>query len=127
MLLRALSVWLLLLLLAVLNGALREEVLVPWLGARIAHVVSTLLLSGLILEATALTIGWIGPADAAAALAVGALWLGLTLAFEFLAGHFLFHKAWSELRADYDLRRGRIWILVLLVTFLAPWLYRPRP
>jgi len=126
-LLRALSVWLLLLLLAVLNGALREEVLVPWLGARLAHLVSTLLLSGLILGATALTIGWIAPAGVAQALGVGALWLSLTLGFEFLAGHFLFHKAWHELLADYGLRHGRIWILVLVVTFLAPWLYRSRP
>ena len=125
--LRALTVWLLLLLLAVLNGALREEALVPWFGPKAAHLISTLLLSGLILGATALTIGWIAPGSSAGALGVGALWLLLTLAFEFLAGHFVFHKPWPELLADYDLTRGRIWILVLLVTFLAPWLYRSHP
>jgi len=124
LILRAFAVWLILLLLAVLNGGLREGFLVPRLGAKAAHVVSTLLLSALILGATAPTIGWIAPADERAALGVGALWLGLTLAFEFLGGHFLFQKPWSVLVADYDLTRGRIWVLVLIVTTLAPWLYR---
>ena len=127
MLLRALAVWGLLLLLAVLNGALRESWLVPTLGALRAHQVSTLLLSALILGAARATIGWVGVMDARQALLVGTLWLALTLAFEFLAGHFLFHRAWAVLLADYDLSQGRIWILVLVVTFLAPTLCRRAP
>ena len=124
--LRALAAWLLLLLLAVLNGAFREAVLVPWLGVKAAHVVSTLLLAGFILGATALTIGWIAPASTSGALEVGALWLLLTVAFEFLAGHFLFRKPWSVLLADYDLGQGRLWVLVLVVTALAPWISHRR-
>lgn len=127
MLLRALAVWGLLLLLAVLNGGLRESWLVPALGPLRAHQVSTLLLSAFIFGATRATIGWVGVVDARQALVVGALWLGLTLAFEFLAGHFLFHKAWPTLLADYALSQGRIWILVLVVTFLAPTLCRRAP
>ena len=75
-----------------------------------------------ILFATWLTIGWIGPTTARQAVAVGALWVGLTLAFEFGVGHYGFGNPWAELLADYDLRRGRIWILVLLTTLLAPLL-----
>lgn len=127
MVLRALAVWGLLLLLAVLNGGLREGWLVPTLGPLRAHQVSTLLLSTFILAATRATIGWIAPGSTREALAVGALWLGLTLAFEFLAGHFLFHKPWPVLLTDYDLARGRIWSLVLVVTFLAPALCRRAP
>jgi hypothetical protein len=51
---------------------------------------------------------------------VGLGWMGLTLAFEFLAGHFLFKKRWSVLFADYNLADGRIWILVLVVLLLTP-------
>jgi hypothetical protein len=54
------------------------------------------------------------------ALSVGALWLTLTLAFEFGVGHYGFGKAWSEPLADYDLRHGRIWVAVLVVTLLVP-------
>jgi hypothetical protein len=32
----------------------------------------------------------------------------------------LFGKAWNELTQDYDVSRGRIWILVLLTTAVAP-------
>jgi hypothetical protein len=78
------------------------------------------LLCGLIFLVTWWTIGWIRPATAREALCVGTLWLGLTLAFEFVVGHYGFGKAWSELLTDYDLRRGRIWLAVLLVTLLAP-------
>jgi hypothetical protein len=127
MTLRALAVWCLLLLLAVLNGGVRDTWLSPWLGDPIGRAISTLLLCGLIFLATWLTIGWIRPTSSGAALGVGALWVVLTLAFELGVGHFGFGKPWPELLADYDLSRGRIWVAVLVVTLLAPlWAARLR-
>lgn len=127
MTLRALAVWCLLLLLAVLNGGVRDIWLSVRLGDPIARAISTLLLCGLILLATWLTIGWIRPTSSGAALGVGALWVVLTLAFEFGVGHYGFGKPWLELLADYDLSRGHIWIAVLVVTLLAPvWSARLR-
>jgi hypothetical protein len=67
-----------------------------------------------------LSIRRIGPTDSREGWSVGGLWLGLTLAFEFLVGHFVFRKPWAELLADYNLPAGRIWPLVLLVTFASP-------
>lgn len=119
---RALAVWFLLLVLAVLNGGVRDTWLSPRLGDTVGRALSSMLLSGLILLATWLTIGWIRPTTAGEALGVGALWLVLTLVFEFVVGHYGFGKPWTELLADYDVRRGRIWVLVLLVTFAAPLL-----
>jgi hypothetical protein len=76
---------------------------------------------------TWLTIGWIHPTRASEALGIGALWLALTLAFEFLAGHYAFGKDWAVLLEDYDLSRGRIWVMVLIVVLLAPlWTARIR-
>jgi hypothetical protein len=124
---RALAVWCLLLVLAVLNGGVRDTWLSPPLGDAIGRAVSSILLSLVILFATWLTIGWIGPTTARQAMAVGALWVGLTLAFEFGVGHYGFGKSWDELFADYDLLRGRIWILVLLTTLVAPLLTFTRP
>jgi hypothetical protein len=118
--LRAVAVWGALLILAVLNGGVRDIWLSPWLGDTIGRALSTVLLCGLILLISWVTIGWIRPATARAALSVGALWLALTLAFELGVGHYGFGKAWSELLADYDLRRGRVWLAVLVVTLLAP-------
>ena len=120
MLIRALVVWVALLVLAVLNGALREALLIPQLGALPGHQLSTLLLSILIFVAVWVSSPWLRPASTRSAWMVGAGWVCLTLAFEFLAGHYLFHNPWDKLLADYDLARGRIWPLVLLVTLLAP-------
>lgn len=117
---RALLVWLLLVVLAIGNGTLRTFLLVPRLEERTGHAVSTVLLSALIAITAWLTIRWIRPPTAKDAWLVGTLWLVLTLAFEFGAGHFLFRNSWERLLADYDLRNGRIWILVLLTTLLAP-------
>jgi hypothetical protein len=120
-------VWASLLMLAVLNGGVRDTWLSPWLGDTSGRALSTVLLCGLIILATWWTIGWIRPVTAREALSVGALWLALTLAFEFGVGHYGFGKAWSELLADYDLRHGRIWIAVVVVTLLAPlWTMRAR-
>jgi hypothetical protein len=119
---RAVAVWVLLLMLAILNGGVRETWLTPRLGGRTGHVVSTLMLAGLILLSAWLTIRWIRSSNTGAALRVGAIWLVLTLGFEFLAGHYLFGRSWATLWAEYDVSQGRIWVLIPLVTLLAPLL-----
>jgi len=119
--LRSFAVWLGILVLASLNGALRDLVVAPRLGDTPARALSTVILCGLVLLVTWGSVGWIGPRSRSDAIFVGVVWLACTLGFEFLAGHYLFRKPWVELLADYDLRRGRIWIAVLMVTFVAPW------
>ena len=120
MLARALLVWLGLAILAVLNGWFRESVLIPRLSEAAARAVSTLLLSAIILVVASLTIEWISPRPHLDAWRIGALWLAMTLAFEFVAGHYLFRVPWHQILADYNIFGGRIWILALLVTLIAP-------
>jgi hypothetical protein len=124
---RALLVWVLLVGLAILNGRMREVLLSPRLGASAGHVVSSVLLASLIAMTAWLTIRWIAPGTARRAWAVGILWLSLTVAFEFLAGHYAFGHPWPRLLADYDVLRGRVWVLVLVATLVAPaWAWRAR-
>jgi hypothetical protein len=120
MLTRALAVWFVMLVVASANGALRQAVLVPAAGDVAGRAISTLILAALIALLTWMTIGWIRPRTTAAAWLIGALWVALTLTFEFLVGHFLFGTAWNVLLEDYDILRGRIWILVVIVTAIAP-------
>ena len=117
---RALVVWLGILLAANVNGALREALLIARFGEVAGRALSTLILCGLVLLLTWLTIGWVGPSTPGQALEVGGFWLLLTLAFEFLVGHYVFRKPWAALLEDYDVSRGRIWVLVLVVVLLAP-------
>ena len=119
---RAVAVWLVLVCVAIGNGALREAVLNPRVGATAGHVLSTVMLCFGIAFVSWVTIPWIHPMTAREAARLGALWLLLVLLFEFGFGHFIARKPWSELFADYDLLRGRVWVLVLVTTAVAPCL-----
>jgi hypothetical protein len=122
MILRATAVWALLLVIAILNGGVREGWITPRWGSRTGHIASTLMLAALIFLTAWLSVRWLRLSTPAGAVRVGILWLVLTLAFEFLGGHYLFRRSWASLWAEYDLSQGRIWVLVPLVTFLAPLL-----
>ena len=117
---RAVAIWFAILVLANVNGAVRQAWLIPLVGETIGRAVSTLLLCVLVFLLTWLAIGWIGPTTTGDAIKIGVLWLALTLAFEFLVGHYVFRQPWAALREDYDLTRGRIWMLALLVVLMAP-------
>ena len=117
---RAGAAWLGLLVLAILNGAVREWAMTPRLGDAAAHRLSTLTLCALIVGFTWLVIPWIHVATPREAWRVGIAWVALTLAFEFLAGHYLFGRPWTQLTADYDVLAGRIWPLVPVTTLVAP-------
>jgi hypothetical protein len=126
MMMRAFDTWLVILLVAFVNGGIREALIIPRIGDATGHVISTIMLCAAILVVCWLLIGWIDPATARDSWRIGAMWLALTLAFEFLAGHYLFGTPWRGLLADYDILRGRVWVLVLVTTALAPWLFAPK-
>ena len=124
MLPRALLVWVALAAVAILNGMTRERLLTPRVGPYVGHVLSTVSLCALILLVAWLTLDWLAPRGRTQAWTIGATWLSLTLAFEFLAGHYAFGHPWSRLLADYNILRGRLWVLVLLTTLFAPmWIH----
>ncbi|MBS1709828.1 MAG: hypothetical protein JSS65_14035 [Armatimonadetes bacterium] len=115
-----LAIWVALAVLAVANGILREKAVKPRTGERWAHLISTLVLSVVILVVSVFSLPWTGAKSLTAAWEVGALWTGLTLAFEFFAGHYLFGNPWSKILADYDPTHGRVWMLVPVVTLFGP-------
>lgn len=117
---RALTVWFGMAVLAVLNGTARAAWVEPKVGKQAGHVISTVTLCMLIFGAALLSISWLGVSSMAQAWFVGVFWLVLTLAFEFLAGHYLFGHPWERLLADYNILRGRVWVLVLVATLVAP-------
>ena len=123
---RATIVWLGILVLASINGAVRDLLVAPRLGDTVARAISTVILCVAVVLVTWSAIGWLRPRTARAALVLGGWWVALTLTFEFGVGHYVLHKPWAALLADYDLTRGRIWIAVLFTTFLAPLLVARR-
>ena len=126
MLVRGAVIWLVILVLASLNGAVRDLLVAPRVGDTIARALSSLILGGLVMGVTWVSIRWLRPRRLGEAMGLGLFWLALTLTIEFAAGR-LSGKSWSVVLADYDVLRGRIWVLVPIVTFLAPvWAGRAR-
>lgn len=120
MIVRALVVWFGIMLLAIANGFIRESLVSPRFGPQSGHVISTLLLATAIFAVAAVSIEWIGPEKISEAFRVGLFWVVLTLAFEFLAGHYLFGAPWSKIVADYNIFNGRIWPLIPLTVMISP-------
>ena len=117
---RAALAWLVLLALAIANGAARETFLTPRFGVPLGHAISTMVLSVLIFIVGSLVMPWIGPATVREGWVIGTIWVALTIGFEFLGGHFIFGRPWQVLVADYNVFAGRIWVVVLIVTLLTP-------
>jgi len=117
----AVGAWLVLTVLAILNGLLRNATYARALGEYAGHVLSSLIFVAVVFAVTYafLRLARVdyGLGDL---LVVGAGWLVMTVAFEFLFGHYVAGHPWSRLLADYNILKGRAWALVLLAVFLAP-------
>ena len=122
LLLRSLLAWLVILGLAIANGILREEILIPALGKPGGLILSGVLLSMLIVLVAYVLVRYSRDLAASKGLQIGVLWLSLTLAFEFSFGRYVQHKSWAELLDAYAFKEGNIWPVVLVVTLLAPYL-----
>ncbi len=115
--------WLLMPIIGIINGTIRQYAYSNALGELRAHQVSTvtgIFLFGLYIWA--LTLTW-KIRSSAEAIAIGLIWLTLTIAFEFLFGHYVMKHPWSRLLHDYNLFEGRLWVLVLLWVTLAPYVF----
>lgn len=118
--LRAFAVWVLLFAVAFMNGAFRELALRRFLYELPAHQTSCAIGISLILLATVLA-GRKWPfRSVSQAWTVGFVWLLLTIAWEFIFGHFVMGHPWARLFHDYALWDGRLWILVLVSIVCAP-------
>jgi hypothetical protein len=108
----------------VVNGIAREKVYGPRVSEGVAHQLSTA--TAIVAFAayfTALERRWpIATGEDAAV--IGARWLAMTVAFEFAFGRLVAKLSWRQMLADYDVRRGRTWPVVLAWTAAGPAIVR---
>jgi hypothetical protein len=121
-LLKAFVSWVVILVCAVLNGALREKVLMSALGSFTGFIASGLILSTCIFVVALAAAPSYGRMQSIQWVLVGACWLVLTLVFESGFGHFVQHNSWRELLEAYTFKGGNIWPIVLVMTLISPWL-----
>lgn len=119
--LKALLIWVGILVLAIANGVLRESVFMAWFGTSVALLLSGLLLSLMILGVAWLSLPWLEIRRPGQLWFVGFGWLALTLIFEVSFGLWQ-GKSWRMLLEAYTFNDGNIWPFVLVVTALAPYI-----
>jgi hypothetical protein len=122
--LKAASLWLGFLVVAIVCGFIREKFLVPGIGPVGGRALGTLLVAVIIFGMIYAYIGQLAGASRAALFKLGLGWTMATIMFEFLFGHYVMGHAWESLWADYNVFQGRLWPLVLLVTLFGPLLAR---
>jgi hypothetical protein len=91
----------------------------PRIGAEAAQRIGLITGSAALLFVTYLLIVWIRIEGRAVLLGVGALWLGLTFSFEMVVGR-LRGRNWQSLLADYDITRGGLMSIAMLLLLFAP-------
>jgi hypothetical protein len=114
--------WLAMLVAMVGNGFLRVLVLEPRLGEARARRAASLAGVCIVLVLSAAFVRSLHAPGTRRLLGVGLLWLVLTVAFECAMGRYVSGLSWSQLFADYDLSKGRLWPLVLAAILAGPWL-----
>lgn len=107
--------------LAILNGTIRVKGYARYMSELAAHQVSTA--SAIVLFGAYV---WIAAAyhpfaSGKEAALIGGMWLGMTVAFEFLFGHYVMGHPWPRLLHDYNVFQGRIWVLVLIWIAIVPF------
>lgn len=117
------GVWFVILLFAVLNGVLRDFVYAPWVGDSVANQISSVLLCLIILGISCVFV-WVGRFEESPSVYIylGLVWVILTVAFEFLFFHYVTNHSWEELLGKYNIFKGNLWLLVVVMTGLSPWI-----
>ena len=106
--------------LAIVNGAARELAYKDRVGDSTANQISVApLIALLALYFWVLQRRW-PLATTRDALSVGAIWVVLSVLFEFGFGHYVEGDSWADLLQNYDVTSGNIWILILLWIAVGP-------
>lgn len=117
-----LLLWFPMLFIAILNGTLREFVFRKFTGELTAHQLSTITLLLFFSIYIHFVVTKIPPGSSLNALLIGLLWVVLTLLFEFGFGRYR-GNSWETLLHDYNLVKGRIWLLIPVWVAIAPYLF----
>jgi hypothetical protein len=113
--------WLGMMALAVANGIVRDKLYGPRVGELAAHQFSTAILL-IAFGAYFYGLERLWPIHSrASAWLIGVAWLIMTLLFETALGRLVAREPWQRILADYNVLKGRLWILVPLWVLCGPY------
>jgi len=121
MFLRYFLAWFGMMIIALVNGGIRDGLYANRVGDLAAHQLSTLILLAVFgAYFWALTSVW-PLASAGQAWTIGLMWLVMTLIFEVVLNRLILRNAWTALVYDYNIPAGRLWVLIPLWTLIGPY------
>ena len=106
---RALLFWCFMAVAMIVNGIVRETLMRPRMSALAAELFSAIIGITLIQLLARWAVQPLGATTKRDLLVSASIWLLLTLAFEFTFGHWVDHKSWADLFANYNIARGHLW------------------
>lgn len=115
--------WFGLMILAILNGALREGFFKRYMDDPAAHQLSTLTLLILITIYFLFIIRFWPIESSSQAWIIGTMWLIMTEVFEFGMGLVISKIPLSRILQEYNILAGRLWILIPLWTLFSPIIF----
>ncbi|MCM1984057.1 hypothetical protein [Lyngbya confervoides] len=121
LLFKGLIIWLLFIVVEILNGTIRTLWLIPILGQDLAYGLSFGMGALSIVAIATGSVSWLR-ATRMQQLALGLLWVSLTLTFEVGLGRWGWGYSWAKIWSDYDLSQGGLMALGLLLVLISPWL-----
>lgn len=119
---KILGLWVLLALVAIINGVVRDKLLAPLIGARLSLPLSGVSLSLLIFCVTLIFVPVLAISSPCAFLYVGVIWVLLTLVFEFIFGHYVAGEPWGKIVEVFYIHKGNLYLLALVAAALSPFL-----
>jgi len=115
--------WLGMVVLAVFNGLVRDKFYPQSMSALSAHQLSTFIAINLFGIYTWALTRFIPIQSTRQAFTIGSIWFIMTVLFEFVFGHYIAGHSWARLWMDYNIMAGRVWVLLLIWTFMAPYVF----
>jgi hypothetical protein len=123
MILKYFFAWFGMMILAIINGGLRDFVYKPYLGDLPAHQISTVILLILLAGYFRLLTAMWPIKSASQAWIIGGMWLLMTETFEFGMGRFIEGASWSRLFHAYNVFAGQVWIFIPLWVLIGPYVF----
>lgn len=122
--LKIILMWFLFIPVPILNGILRESWYKAKIGELGANIVGVFVLSSIWILYTFLFFkNQIFEFSNSKLIMTGVLWLFMTLIFEFGMG-FAAHRSWDYMLADYNILKGRLWPVFLIIVVFSPYIIK---
>lgn len=116
---KAILIWLIIIPLAIVNGAIRNYVTEPLLGSSVALPLSGVILSVLIFVTAYLLIPKIGKSKPVVFILIGLLWFVLTNLFDLMMT-VIGGNPVSDFFGMFDITTGNLWSIVVAVCLISP-------